>query len=556
MKKHLTILLLFVSLVVKSATYYVDVAGSDGADGSLGTPWQTLSHATTQVTTVGDIIHLNTGNHSATTTSDLAVGVSIEGEGVLNTTITSTISDSYAATISLASGVVNTDGNQHISGIAFNGSSEVAWGAIYIQARGNVHIYDCSFDDFAFTAVLFNGKVSDFDESEPSIWSENCSFYNNTVTNCCEEQPGEWMSGALHIGALDGMEIYNNTFTETARGAGNCGYPIKNRNLKIHDNTIYKLPSTSAWNDWNFAIELWNYRGNVEIYNNHIEGSIDIDHVQKAGLTFGLKVYNNYFGYSTLPPSSGDWTNLSAGLYIEFACEDIYIYNNEFHNLESPIRFSPRDEYVNGVHIYYNLMHQIGNTNGDAGCNLMNFAGNDYTINDLNFINNTIYAGENGAQYGIILPDGTGIETFTDVDISNNVYYGFIVNPIDVSADVVDQLSIENNVFNNNGSNAASINMTPTNYVNQNNITDNPLFVSLGTDFSLQESSTLRNAGIAKGIISNDMNGNSIEGLPDIGAYEYQTVEESEVQSIQSRKTKSCINGGKVRLRNGKTLIQ
>lgn len=522
----LVLFLIICSVSVRAEIYYVDENGNDNTgNGSTGNPFATLSHAATVVTTSGDIIHVNLGTIVESSTTHLAVGVSIEGEGS-GSVIQSLVTADYGYTIELSSIVVNTNGKQHISGLRFDGNGETAWGAIYIQARGNVAIHDCTFENFRFTAVVFNGKTSDYDESEPTQWTYNNSFYNNTVTNCSAEQVGGWMSGSLHIGVLDGMDIYNNSFNETARGPGNCGYPIKyynagyNRNLKIHDNTIIKLPSSSNSNDWNFAIELWNYRGAVEIYNNHIEGSIDIDHVKKGIYEYGLKIHDNYFGYSSLPPSSGEGANLSAGLYIEYGCEDIYIYNNEFNNLEAAIRFSPRNEYVNGVHIYYNVINQIGNTNRDAGCNILNFAGDGYTIDNLLFDNNTIYAGSTGAQYGIYIR-GEHAENFNNTTIQNNIIYGFESFPIEIDGNNKNSLSIENNIFYGNGTNEAHVTGSPSNYINQNNIIHDPELENPGINWMPKSTSVCRNNGKNVGLVS-DFKGNQIIGLPDIGAFEYQ----------------------------------
>jgi hypothetical protein len=43
-----------------SATYYVSTSGSDGANGSIGTPWATVTHAKA-VSAAGDVVHVATG---------------------------------------------------------------------------------------------------------------------------------------------------------------------------------------------------------------------------------------------------------------------------------------------------------------------------------------------------------------------------------------------------------------------------------------------------------------------------------------------------------------
>ena len=78
-------------------------------------------------------------------------------------------------------------------------------------------------------------------------------------------------------------------------------------------------------------------------------------------------------------------------------------------------------------------------------------------------------------------------------------------------------ISIENNIFYNNGNSNAPIYSGSATV--QNNIVGNPLFVS-SSDFHLQSSSPAINKGLNVGLTS-DYAGNSISGTPDIGAYEY-----------------------------------
>jgi len=63
---------------------------------------------------------------------------------------------------------------------------------------------------------------------------------------------------------------------------------------------------------------------------------------------------------------------------------------------------------------------------------------------------------------------------------------------------------------------------TSTGYDNNSPVPADPLFVSAGTDFSLQAGSPAINAGVDVGLTT-DYLGNAIVGLPDIGAYEYQS---------------------------------
>ena len=101
--KPLAIILLVLGISVNcfAATYYISTAGNDvTGDGSAGNPWKTLSKATGTVTTAGDIIHVNAGTYTETLQCSLAVGVSIEGDGVTSI-IRSTLTTNFVELLSL-----------------------------------------------------------------------------------------------------------------------------------------------------------------------------------------------------------------------------------------------------------------------------------------------------------------------------------------------------------------------------------------------------------------------------------------------------------------------
>ena len=67
------------------ATYYVAATGSDSANGSLGTPWATFSHAAT-VVSQGDTV-LGNGGDTITDNPVFTVGITIQSYGVGQCTI-------------------------------------------------------------------------------------------------------------------------------------------------------------------------------------------------------------------------------------------------------------------------------------------------------------------------------------------------------------------------------------------------------------------------------------------------------------------------------------
>ena len=94
------------------------------------------------------------------------------------------------------------------------------------------------------------------------------------------------------------MLIHHNTFSQLGRAQGTNGDLITylehgwNRGIKIYDNTFLCEPYFSN----NFAIELWNNLGGIEIYNNTIKGTVDFLHLLSKRYTFALDFHHNIWG--------------------------------------------------------------------------------------------------------------------------------------------------------------------------------------------------------------------------------------------------------------------
>ncbi|MDA3849666.1 MAG: hypothetical protein PF447_00165, partial [Spirochaetaceae bacterium] len=137
-----------------------------------------------------------------------------------------------------------------------------------------------------------------------------------------------------------------------------------------------------------------------------------------------------------------------------------------------------------------------------------------YTIE---FLNNTVYAGGNGAQYGILFPE----EGFNNVIIRNNILQGFEINPIEIDGSLINGFSIENNIFCQNGTNSPNVLGSPVNYVCQNNQDIILDYTIPWVDFTVKTATHIQNEGLDVGL-NTDFAGNPIVGLSDIGAYEIQ----------------------------------
>lgn len=536
MKNLLIILFLSISTLLSATEYYVRTDGSDANDGltnNAGGAWLTLSHACSEVAAGAHTINVGTGTFIESSQCVLAVGVSIVGDGEALSIIQSAVGGSWdtQALISAVSGSI-TSGNQSIHDIAFDGDALTGFSCIFIGARSDFDIYDCTFTDFNKSAVTFNGQVGE-GSAEPSSWCTGNTFYDNTITNCAAWfESGTFYSGSLQIGAQDGMLIHDNNITNNTRGDDLCGYCIKywnngwNRGIKIYDNTIIRATAQhDYWYGWNFAIELWYWMGGVEIYGNTIEGSIDTDHNLKGDYDFAFDIHDNTIGYDDLQHSSGGG-NLTAGIYFESNTEGpAYVRNNDFKNLEAVFRFAGRDLTIDSVYIYNNVINGIGNTGDDAGCNVLNLSGDGSTISNLFFLNNTIYAGTTDATYGLFFfyDHTTMTINFDDIYIQNNVIQGFDEVPIILTSTAADGVTVENNDFYGNGTNAIELREgAPDNYTYQNNITTIPGFTTPGSDFTLAAGSDNIGAGFNVGL-NTDKDGDSYKSPPSIGAYEYDS---------------------------------
>jgi len=516
--------------------YWIATDGSDDTgDGHYTTPWKTLAYACTQVTTPGETIHVKAGTYTETAQSVLAVGVSIVGAGptsIIKSAVAGAIAPwDFGSTIALESAVEGTIGNQSISYLYFDGDSYAADGAINVYRRSNVSIHHCTFYKWHYFAARFRGGAA-----PPTTYATGNSFHDNTAY----DSGGPNVSyGTLQIGGQTGMLIYNNDIQQPGRaGINQEGFPIKylaggyNRGLKIYDN-ILKCNFTGGDNHWHFSIELFASEGGIEIYGNTCVGMIDFSSYlgseavnDAAGYGFAVKIYNNTLGCDDLTDFE------TYGITFERSLTGgTYIYHNNIRNVQTGITFSnPQDgEAWEDVYVYYNLIYNIGQTDGAYGGGILLGRLSDtyvLAIDNWNFFNNVIADTSAGqATYGIRIRGGASID-YTNLTIRNNIITaisqgdGSPIHLDHVNADVV---SIENNCFYGSDTDAVTRNTCViTNETTQNNITTDPTFVG-ATDFHLQADSPCINAGIATGhaFITTDYDGQPVGNPPEIGAYEY-----------------------------------
>ena len=537
MKKILFIFIaVLISINVGATKYYIDPTGVDdaGRNGlTTGTAWASLSYACTRATTAGDTIFVNAGTYTETVMSELAVGVSIIGEG-----ITSIIKagDVFRPLLKLASGVEGTDGNQSISYVNFDGN-DTANSIIEIYARSNVKIHHCWFYDSVKDGVLFFSKVNR-GEGLITTYSENNAFYNNYVYNCSHFGAyGGWEWNTNHyglgLGGQKNMLIHHNTIIQPDMGADAEGVCIgftgwgQNCGTKIYNNTLHAMPrqsSSTATGGWGFAIELWTQRGGVEIYNNDIKGAIDFggyDSNDNEGYGYAIKVYSNRIGFDAVSQYT------SWGILLENGIQGgVYIYRNIIENASIAITLhvlaTALVKTIENINVNYNIFKNIRK---DGAVPPYGYAIQIYSdvvspFTNLN-INNNVFETDQLGYFYSILQCNDGVTAFSQINIKNNI--GVHINqPVRITTGTIDFINIENNDMYNCGATLWNFTgCTVTNATIQNNITDDPLFVG-GSPYSykLQANSPARDAGIDVGL-SYDYDGKPIYLAPDIGAYEY-----------------------------------
>ena len=532
MKKIFLALFLFVSLMIQAqTTYYIDPAGNNGNNGSIGSPWLTLTYACARVTTSGDIIHVNAGTYIETNKCTLANGVSIEGAGV-----SSIIKSHYVAGKSNRndSFIMVTGGSaaQHISGIYLDGDNLAGDNAIAIT-KSNVSVYNCTVINFAQQGIRFGGSVN----------ATGNSIYNSSILNCSANEGYNYRTEAILLGYQTGFLFYNNTVNNNLRAANGVGLKVGKSvyGLKIYDNN-FTGPRICNGPGYPFTIECWasdKQTGNgMELYGNTFRGQVDFSSSFKGSYSFGVSVHNNTFGYEVtdIPTSSSAAGALC--LQFEETMNDIQIYNNLFKNTDRNIYFCSNGTSgsINNVHIYNNIFQNIHYSPTPAqrtsagysghGVGIIFGGGHAFTgaVTGVYIWNNAFIAYSGGpgpAELGIFLP---ATNTCSNINVQNNIFQGFRIAPLSAEAQSgggsLTTLVIQKNIYYNNATNnLVTVGFTPTNVTNDNGIIENPDFVS-STDFHLKTSSPAIGRGIYVGLIS-DKDGVAWKNPPSIGAYEY-----------------------------------
>lgn len=503
---------------------YVATTGNDTTgNGTLAIPYRMPSKATSVVTTSGKTINIAAGTYLDNNYCELALGVNMVGAGKALTIIktkyiytASPTTPSYAYIRAYSSAI--TAGNQSISGIGFDGK-DTSYRAITIYKRGNVAVHDCDFKDFKASAVLFY-NIANNNMTEPSAYASGNSFYNNSTSNCTTY--GIALAGHISLHAQENALVYGNTMIDLRRS--DVGYGLisglSNRKIKVYNNILRRNVRYGSY--WNFTLEFRFSFGENEVYNNYVEGSLDMCNNMKKSTRYGLIIRDNTFG-----AASSDTVH-DYGVQIEGTAIGITIKNNVFRNTRYGLSFTTNMPdhacLVDSIGIYRNLFKNIGypaTRFTGAGIVMSGSATYTYIPQYSNvFIYNNTLVGNGYALSGLWLKDKGYYSNFK---LMNNIVYNFDqgtpYGPVYIDKNyyqvmTVDKVDIRNNLIylTANSNNPKYQNITPTNVTISNTLKASPLFVS-SVDFNLQITSPAVNSGVNVGLPFNGTN-------PDIGAFE------------------------------------
>lgn len=516
MKQLITILLLSVSITVSAqTTYYISPDGSDfTGTGSEANPLKSLYKAS-QVALTGDAIFIMAGIYTETQEAAIAVGVNIDGDGQGVSIINSTLNSAGHYAINLTSATQGTLGDQYIRNITLTGSSLTALQGIGVIRRSNVHIYNVTLKDFSKYGVMFDGKTTY--ATRPTTYSSGNRLYNDSIINCSDRGSGG--AGMIGMSGQDGMQIYNCYLNQTQRPPGHNGNIVFavggfNKNFKFYNNESIKPDTDGTISDvstgWNMHLETWDNDGGNEAYNNTFIGGVALDigyHAAvKGDADYSWKFHDNVVKLRSMQ-ASGEGTRTSAGVVLETAGSDLYIYNNHFINLPEPVSLggNPENTYFSNAFIHNNIFENTGFSNTSWSAAIIVNPDSDDTIRNVYIDNNTFYNSDRSKAGHLLRFNSQNNAVLKNVVVRNNILTNsntsfLVVVPY---IGIIDSVNFDNNIIYNNGYNNKPIyqGSIPTNITYTNTLNQNPLLNTV--DFSLIGGSPAIDAAIDLGYGSN-----------------------------------------------------
>ncbi len=296
--------LLSATLGLAQTTYYVTTTGTDAAtrDGrSAQTAWASLAFACEQVPAGANTISLGTGTFVATRTAAPKAGVTIQGQGADETTLTNAASFVASATahcdfITNADNflvkIANKAHGVTIRDLTFESPDDnPLYGAIHAIYTDDIEVDRVTVHNFAWAGIFMRQckrirvRRSLFDDAS---YEKHCS---------------EW-GGGLRTRYVKEVEIDGNTF-QTTKGGG-YGYKASGHEAtRIHGN-LFRNKITAKPNDGRpFDLEsAHEFEYGLEIYDNVFNGMVSVprqgnntttSHATGAKFDYAIRIHDNVF---------------------------------------------------------------------------------------------------------------------------------------------------------------------------------------------------------------------------------------------------------------------
>lgn len=486
----LFLILLFslISIYTQGRTIFVATTGSDPAgNGNVGNPYASIGKAAS-VSVISDLIQVAAGNYTQTTQVILPVGVSIIGAGI-STKITLVFTTSGAAVfnssaIMLTSTTENTNGNQSIKNIWFDGNNFLCLSGILVRCRSNVILQNCRFTNFGVTAYNLNGKKTNGTGIPPVIFATgnkvlNCTFLdcNDRVLQTANSVSCGSISYSGQSNILFQFDTLRNINKAQTHNGDLMGAVQGNNKLDTFMNLIMQKPPDEG-TGFNCGIETWyDQGGTVYAFNTYIGGGAAID-IGYGGANKGTQAYSWYIHDNTdsnrIPlTSNANWpvganfvqfessTNSGAGFPAKNKFNgDAIIQNNHMHCVGQFVTISLNNfatDTIKNIQIDHNLCDSMGYSNNTYAAVFNFLIKNGKLIDSINIFNNTLTSNPSaGNLKGIIIfePDAG---TMTHLKFINNICtgamgYGYMVFRGNFPCNIVNsQNNITfNNAFTNN----------------------------------------------------------------------------------------------------------
>jgi hypothetical protein len=310
--------------------YYVAKTGSDSANGSSGTPWLTISHATSAVSTSGATINVAAGTYTervsmthAGVTLSGASGAIIDGTGVTST-------NNPLVNVSASNCVV--------TGFEVRNSADAG---ISVNAFNNCTISNNVAHTNIQQGIIVAGTTGTPSACQNNIISGNTA-YDNDRSNAGLNQNGGWGNGITAADCLN-CQIINNTSyhnfgeaigTFRSQGTiikGNVAYDSVSVGIYcdnapgciVDGNLIYYTGTTTAYNMNGTRMD--GLMSAIEVYGGYTKQPF-LNCVWKNNIIVGTR-YGIYYGtFGT----TGGWQNgVVSGNTVYGVSADAYFMNSD-----------------------------------------------------------------------------------------------------------------------------------------------------------------------------------------------------------------------------------